>query len=123
VDSAQLRSLRRGQEPQWSDALMIGQPPVQTRPDQRNGRPATVPPPADASPSFRDARLRQGGHWARWVLGVIALVALVYAFGCIGLFIAGQAPVAWLVYVVMVTNVVALLAVIVSPPVYSPPTK
>jgi len=59
----------------------------------------------------------------RWVLGVVALVALFYSLGCIGLFIAGQAPVAWLVYVLLVTNVVALLAVLLSPPVYVPPTR
>jgi len=59
----------------------------------------------------------------RWVLGVVALVALIYSLGLIGLFMTGQTPVAWLVYVLLLTNVFALVAVIVSPPVYAPPSS
>jgi type IV secretory pathway protease TraF len=53
---------------------------------------------------------------------VVALIAMVNALGLLVLFVASQVPVPLLVYGMGLSTVVGLLAIVVSPPVYAPPT-
>ena len=99
---------------------MLRQPPVSTSPEQRNGRPSDSPQPSTSVD--RVTRLGRSGYWLRWTLGVVALVAMINALGMLLLFVASQVPVPLLVYGMGLSTVVGLLAVVVSPPVYAPPT-
>lgn len=96
---------------------MIGQPPVAT-PDQRNGRVAAPP----QSPPSRVSRLHATGYWMRWVVGVVALLALLNALVGVLLFWAGQLPVALWVYLATLGNVLGVVAVLICPPLIAPPT-
>jgi hypothetical protein len=70
----------------------------------------------------RTLRLGRTGYWLRWTLGVIALIAMLNSLGLLVLFVASQVPVALLVYGMGLATLVGLLAVVISPPVYAPPT-
>ena len=99
---------------------MLRQPPVQASPEQRNGRTSDSPQPSTSVD--RATRLGHTGYWLRWTLGVVALIAMLNALGMLLLFVASQVPVPLLVYGMALSTVVGLIGIVVSPPVYAPPT-
>jgi hypothetical protein len=104
-------------------------PPTQVSPEQRNGRTSDSPQPSTSAPdtrflvSDRTTRLASTGYWVRWTLGVVALIAMLNGLGVLLLFMASQVPASLLVYAMGLATLVGLVAVVVSPPVYAPPTE